>query len=62
MPVYPKLFPYFLVVGAAIVMLATSSASAQTKLAGDKDDLEADIAFRSVDVEKVNPLGPCATR
>jgi len=25
-------------------------------------NLEADIAFRSVDVEKVNPLGPCTTR
>jgi hypothetical protein len=25
-------------------------------------DLESDIAFRSVDVEKVNPLGPCTTR
>ena len=25
-------------------------------------DLEADIAFRTVDVERVNPLGPCTTR
>ena len=25
-------------------------------------DFEADIAFRSVDVEKVNPLGPCTGR
>lgn len=25
-------------------------------------DLEADIVFRSVDVEKVNPLGPCTSR
>ena len=25
-------------------------------------DLEADIVFRSVDVEKVNPLGPCTGR
>jgi hypothetical protein len=25
-------------------------------------DIEADIVFRTVDVEKVNPLGPCETR
>jgi len=25
-------------------------------------DFEADIAFRTVDVEKVNPMGPCTTR
>ena len=25
-------------------------------------DLEADITFRSVDVEKVNPMGPCTSR
>lgn len=25
-------------------------------------DIDADIAFRTVDVEKVNPLGPCTTR
>lgn len=25
-------------------------------------DVEADIAFRAVDVEKVNPVGPCTTR
>jgi len=25
-------------------------------------DIEADIAFRTIDVEKVNPMGPCTTR